>query len=235
VATDEPSAVKTSGDGGSLAVEIRGERLLLHPDRALIWPARRMLFIADPHFGKDDIFRRAGIALPRGPVIADLQRLTALIEENACERLVVLGDFVHAATVEGDSFLHAFALWSRAHANVITSVIAGNHDRRERAEKWSSAARWHSAPLLEPPFVFAHEPGMRDDGYVLCGHIHPVLRIAQRRDRLRVPVFWERPGYLVLPSFGTFTGGANIRPDPSDKVYAAGPERVIPLSVRRFR
>ena len=218
-----------------LRIELRGEPVLLHPDRALIWPARRTLLVADTHFGKDDTFRRAGIALPRGPAIADLQRLTALLEAHDCQRLVVLGDFVHSATVEGDAFLHAFALWRRAHASVSVEVVAGNHDRYEKTAKWDGMARWHRAPLIEPPFVLAHEPVGREEGYVLAGHIHPVLRIAGRSERLRVPVFWQRSDYLVLPSFGSFTGGANIQPGETDKVYAAGPERVIPLSVRSFR
>jgi len=214
---------------GAYETEVRGERVLLHPDRALIWPARHTLLIADPHFGKDDVFRRAGIALPRGPAIVDLQRLTSLIEVHGCERLVVLGDFVHAATHDGDSFLHAFALWRRSHAQLVVDVIAGNHDRRENAARWTAVARWHRVPLVEGPFVFAHEPAPSERGYVVAGHIHPVMHLTRVRRRLRVPVFWQRPDYLVMPSFGSFTGGATIAPDDGDKVYAVGPERVIPL------
>jgi uncharacterized protein len=220
---------------GALSIEIREELVQLLPDRAVVLPRRRTLIVADPHFGKDDLFRRAGIAVPRGPAVTDLQRLTAMLEAHGCERLVVLGDFLHAATRTGDSFLHAFALWRRAHSDVTVEVIAGNHDRLERREKWSGLAVWHASPLVEPPFVFAHEPAAHLDGYVLAGHIHPVLRITARSHRLRVPVFWQRPEVLVLPSFGSFTGGANISPLPADRLYAAGPERVIPLSARSYR
>ena len=120
---------------GIAELDLRGEKLLLHPDRALIWPARRALIVADPHFGKDDIFRRAGIALPRGPAIDDLQRLSQLIRAQSCDRLVILGDFVHGATREGDSFLHAFATWRAAHPPWRSTIVAGNHDRREAATR----------------------------------------------------------------------------------------------------
>jgi hypothetical protein len=33
----------------------------------------------------------------------------------------------------------------------------------------------------------------------------------------------------VMPSFGSFTGGAAITPESGDRVFAIGPERVIPL------
>jgi metallophosphoesterase superfamily enzyme len=45
-------------------------------------------------------------------------------------------------------------------------------------------------------------------------------------------VFWQRSDALVLPSFGFFTGGADIVPAPGDRVYAVGPERVVALAVR---
>lgn len=214
---------------GSLEIEIDGEQMLLHPDRALLWQARKTVLIADPHFGKDDVFRRAGIALPRGPAITDLQRLTALIDANRYERLVVLGDFLHAPTHASDSFLHAFGVWRSAHAQLSIDLVAGNHDRRENVERWRTAARWHSSAIVEPPFVFAHEPGSDPRGYVLGGHIHPVMHLSCVRRRLRVPVFWKRPEYLVMPSFGSFTGGAIIAPEKGDAVFAVGPERVIPI------
>jgi len=213
----------------AMAVELRGERVLLDPQRALIWPARRTVLIADPHFGKDDVFRRAGIALPPGTANADLTRLTALIEAHACERLLVLGDFLHGATQTGDGFLPEFAAWRRAHTDLAVEVIAGNHDRRERSANWTGSVEWHTKPVVDRPFVFSHEPLPDARGYVIAGHLHPVYHLSRIRRRLRVPVFWQRADLLVMPSFGSFTGGAPIRPGPADRVFAVGPERVIAL------
>ncbi len=212
---------------GTLELTLRGERILLHPARALLWPARATLIVADTHFGKDDVFRRAGIPLPRGPAITDLQRLSELLRSYHCQRLIILGDFVHGATRSGDDFLHAFALWRRAHAQLTIEVVAGNHDRRENPQRWQAHIRWHSADVSESPFVLAHHPADSDKGYVLAGHVHPVLRMRRRHGGTRVPVFWRRPGHLVLPSFGSLTGGMNISPAPADRVYLATPDTVM--------
>jgi len=212
-------------------IEVRGEQLRLHPGRAVVWPARATLIVADPHFGKDDIFRRAGIAVPRGPAIADLQRLTELVTGHGCTRLVVLGDFLHGVTQAGDSFLHAFRLWRQAHGGLTVDIVVGNHDRRESAQVWQQLVGWHTRPLVEPPFVFAHEPAAHAEGYVLAGHIHPVMRLRRRSGAGRVPVFWQRRDYLVLPSFGSMTGGADVAFELGDQLFAAGPERVIRLPV----
>jgi uncharacterized protein len=215
----------------TLPISLRDEQLLLHPARALLWPARATLLVADTHFGKDDVFRRAGIAMPRGPAVTDLQRLSQLIETYSCERLVILGDFLHAATHRGDAFLHAFNLWKQAHRQLAVEIVAGNHDRYENTARWHGLMRWHAQSLQEPPFVFAHQPHDSDAGYVLAGHIHPVLRLQRRLGAGRVPVFWRRAGHMVLPSFGSLTGGANIMADAGDELYAAGPERVMLLPV----
>jgi len=219
----------TTPSSEGVVVNLCGEAVLLHPERALIWPARRALLIADPHFGKDDVFRRAGIALPTGTVNEDLARLTALIEAHACERLLVLGDFVHAATRAGDSFLAAFSDWRALHRSLVVDVIAGNHDRREQVARWHGVIQWHATSLVQPPFVFSHIPVPDARGYVIAGHLHPVFHLSRARRRLRVPVFWQQRDVLVMPSFGSFTGGATIRPAATDALYAVGPERVIAL------
>jgi DNA ligase-associated metallophosphoesterase len=208
-------------------VEIAGETLHLLPGRAVYWPRERSLIVADTHFGKDDVFRRAGIALPRGPAIADLQRLTTLLTATESARLVVLGDFLHGATRPGDSFPRAFAAWRAAHASLSIDVAGGNHDRHEARERWSGLIDWH-ARLIERPFVFAHEPQASAEGYVLAGHLHPAILLPGVAGG-RVPVFWLRRDVLVLPSFGSFTGGAIVRPERGERIYAVAPERIVPI------
>jgi metallophosphoesterase superfamily enzyme len=89
---------------------------------------------------------------------------------------------------------------------------------------------WLDAPLAEPPFVYAHEPASHAGGYVLAGHVHPVAVLGGGgRFATRVPVFWVRPGQMVLPSYGSLTRGVKVQPGPGDRLYAAAPEKVVPL------
>ena len=54
-----------SGDD-ALAIKLANEPMVLLGARALYWPARSRLIIADLHLGKSHVFRQAGIAVPRG-------------------------------------------------------------------------------------------------------------------------------------------------------------------------
>lgn len=215
-----------------LTREIRGETLLLHPERALSWPAHRLLVIADTHFGKSSVFARHGIAVPAGPDGLDRQRINALLHTTCSERLLVLGDFLHGPVASDSEVALQLGEWVQALRPVQLMLVTGNHDRTA-ATGWHSAADWEGDFLDEGPFRFTHQVAgaTRPGGsYVFCGHIHPVAALgAFRKRRPRIPVFWERPDSMVLPSFGLFTGGYRIRPDDGGRVFVAGPECVVEL------
>ena len=66
----------------------------------------------------------------------------------------------------------------------------------------------------------------RDARYVIAGHLHPAYRISGRVDSLRLPCFWVRERYAVLPAFGEFTGGWAVRAEPGDRVFVTDDEQV---------
>ena len=76
--------------------------------------------------------------------------------------------------------------------------------------------------------MLRHHPGDDARGYGLAGHLHPAWRLPGR-SAPRLPAFWARAGHMVLPAFGDFTGGMGIRPDAGDRIWVAGPERVVPV------
>ena len=64
-----------------LAVDIAGETLWLLADKALYWPARQALLIADAHFGKAATYRVLGQPVPQGTTARNLQRLDQLLHD----------------------------------------------------------------------------------------------------------------------------------------------------------
>ena len=226
-------AGSTPADAAAVTVTVAGERLELRPGRAAYWPRRQCLLLADPHFGKAGVFRRRGVAVPRGTTGGDLERLSRLLVATGARELLVLGDFLHAAPEPGEPWLHEWAAWRERHAEVTIRVVAGNHDRHARATGVDLGIAWHDEPQVMAPFVLAHEPGPDRRGYVLAGHLHPVLTLRGGGDRLRFPVFWLRQAVAVFPAFGAFTGGHGVAPGQGDRVYAAGETAVVDCTGER--
>jgi ATP-dependent Lhr-like helicase len=79
-----------------IQIELHGEQLHLLPERVLYWPRRETLLLADPHFGKAAAFRTAGIPIPGGTTADNLTQLTRAIEQTGAQRIICLGDLLHA-------------------------------------------------------------------------------------------------------------------------------------------
>lgn len=205
-------------------IEVCGERLVLRPDRSLFWPRARALVVADPHFGKADAFRAAGLPVP-GDAAGPLARLAAALADTAARRLLVLGDFWHARAGRTDRVAADLAAWRAARPDLRIDLIRGNHDRAGPPPpgwgEWADAS-------FEPPFAFAHHPQLSVAGYTLAGHLHPGVVLG--RERLRLACFWFGPRVGVLPAFGDFTGAAEVRAAAGDRVFAVAGAEVVDVS-----
>jgi DNA ligase-associated metallophosphoesterase len=212
----------------TLAWRIAGEDVLLDSERAVYWPREKTLIVADVHLGKGSVFRRSGIAVPTGSTQHDLQRLASLIARHRARRLLVLGDLFHARLDDVEPWHAQFDAFRRQHTGLRIEVVQGNHDERSGAPpQWH--LNWLDAPHVEPPFALMHDATPSALGHALGGHVHPVFKLQTRRERLRLPVFWLREALTVLPSFGVFTGGWEVRPHDGDRLVAAAAEGLVVL------
>lgn len=211
---------------------IAGERLLLLPQRALFWPAQRMLVIADIHFGKAASFRAGGIPVPRGTTTENLRALDALIDRWQAAHILFLGDFLHARHAHATATMAAIAAWRMRRAGLQLTLVRGNHDRHAGDPPAGLAMQVVDEPWAIGPFLFAHHPDPQPHGYVLAGHVHPVYRLATRGDALRLPCFLFGATTALLPSFGAFTGGHPVMPAAGERLFVAADDQVIEIPVR---
>jgi hypothetical protein len=234
--------------GTPRTIAIDGEALALYGERALHWPAIDALLIADLHLGKGEVFRRAGLAVPRGGTASDLARLAALLGATRASRLLILGDVLHGALHADAGWREDWATFRAAHRALNVEAIVGNHDRAllprvaastaDAALASKAAASGSGAEALglalrddgavERGIALCHEPDRAPAGRPsLCGHWHPAAAVP---DLGKLPAFWWRAAerQLVLPAFSTFTGRRVPRPSRGDALYACAGHAVLP-------
>ncbi|NHZ97325.1 ligase-associated DNA damage response endonuclease PdeM [Massilia sp. CCM 8734] len=207
-------------------MRLADEAVLLLPEKALYWPARQMLVIADIHFGKAASFRAQGVPVPRGTTSDNLAALDALLAAHPTREIVFLGDFLHARAAHASATLATMLAWRARHPNLILTLVRGNHDKHAGDPAASLAIGMVDEPHTVGPFAFCHHPDIGAPGYVLAGHVHPVYRLSTRLDSLRLPCFLIGPTRMVLPSFGAFTGGFAVTPGPGEHVCVSSGEAV---------
>ena len=219
------------GSRSDAIAEIAGERLVLLPERAVYWQRARTLLVADPHFGKAAAFRAAGVPVPRGTTTGSLARLDAALSRTDAVRVVFLGDFLHAREGREPETTRVVGEWRRRHAAIDMVLVRGNHDTRAGDPGPEIDIGCVDGPAAESPFVFTHKPAVSDDGYVICGHLHPAARLTGAgRETLRLPCFWANARTMVLPAFGEFTGVADIDAQPGDRVWVVADGAVLDVS-----
>jgi len=210
--------------------------ILLLPGRAALLPASRTLLMADLHLGKAATFRRAGIPVPEGSAQRDLARVAELVRSYEARRLIVLGDLFHARSGCSPQVFAEFAELRSQIASTAVVLVMGNHDRAVGRLPDSLGLDACVPCLDEPPFHFVHEPatGVESsarDLFTVAGHLHPTISIrSPSGDRLADRCFVAEPTVLVLPAFGSFTGGHRIVPRESMRLWIARDDGVADVS-----
>ena len=210
-----------------ISVNIEGQRLFLHPYKAMYWSEESMLVVSDLHLGKIAHFRRAGIYLPDHASMDNYERLSSLLLEFEPKSLLLLGDLFHSQLNNDWKYFSDLRQTFR-HVDVI--LVLGNHDILEE-----EIFRKNDVAIMDRkqvgPFLFTHHPLDHPTGYNIAGHIHPGVRlVGDAKQTLRLPCFYFRRKQAILPAFGTFTGISLVYPRPEDQVFVISEEELIDVS-----
>jgi DNA ligase-associated metallophosphoesterase len=179
---------------------------------ALYWPEQSGLVVADLHLEKGSSFARRGILLPPYDTTETLACLARLIARYAPRLVIALGDNFH----DGDGPAR-LADGNRASLAALQRGrdwvwIAGNHDPEPADGIGGTFAEMLGLGAL----VFRHEPTRDAVEGEIAGHLHPVARVVQRGRAVSRRCFASDGKRMVMPAFGAYTGGLNIR----DRAFA---------------
>ncbi|MBX2816899.1 MAG: ligase-associated DNA damage response endonuclease PdeM [Saprospiraceae bacterium] len=205
-------------------VEVAGEELVLHHHKAVYWPDRQALILADLHLGKIDHFRNSGLYVPAIAAMDNYERMSSLMLDFEVKRLIVVGDLFHS-TLNAD--WKNFATFRTTFASVDFDLVIGNHDILDVA-LWEKNNVSVYQSLTVGPFSFSHYEEEIFGTYNLSGHVHPGVRlIGSPGHSLTLPCFHFGKSSGILPAFGTFTGLSVLSPQRDDQVIVIGDEELI--------
>jgi uncharacterized protein len=189
--------------------DFQAASLLADASGALYWPETETLAVADLHLEKGSAFAANGTPLPPYDSRETLRRLSAVLRRHRPRRVICLGDSFHDSdgasrlardeidTLRGLTAAHEW-IW-----------ITGNHDPEPPAGLGGIATpEYRSANL-----VFRHEAARKAEGEI-SGHYHPKASVSARNRRVGGRCFVTDGRRLILPAFGAYAGGLDVR-DPA--------------------
>lgn len=199
------------------ALLFQGHRLEARGSGALYWPEEALLCVSDLHLGKSArAARRWGVQLPPYDVEDTLNRLEDEITTTQPETVLCLGDSFDDLSAARDLSDTAKERLLTLQAGRLWIWAEGNHDPGP-----VEIGGTHVAQFCRAGLTFRHiaEPSATGE---ISGHYHPKAAVKTRARTITRPCFLVDQKRLILPAFGTYTGG--LRSSDAALTRLMGPE-----------
>ena len=225
------------GEGKDHRVNVAGVTLVADPGGAMYWPDEKLLVVADLHLEKGSAYAARGVLLPPYDTATTLARLARLIERYAPRCVIALGDNFHdggGPARMSDANRSALRVLQKGRDWL---WITGNHDPAPADGVGGSFAD----VLALGPLTFRHEPSPQSCEGEVAGHLHPLARVARRGRAVSRRCFATDGQRLVMPAFGAYAGGLNVRDRAIASLFGAlsftahmlGDSRLYAIAVAR--
>lgn len=207
LASPSPAYAFAASPCGGLRTRLNGAAVTLRASGALWLEEQRTLVVADLHLEKGSAYAMRGQMLPPYDTRETLRRLQAEVMATLPDAVVLLGDTFHDRKSE-DRLARDDAQTLRSLAGATRLIwVIGNHDADgPRALPGDVADELSVAGL-----TLRHEPVDGPQVGEVAGHLHPCARVVASRGSVRRRCFVTDGSRMVVPAFGAYAGGLNIR------------------------
>ncbi|PWV99883.1 putative phosphoesterase [Hoeflea marina] len=203
------AALAAHADAGPAMAEfsVHGTAVTCDPNGILMLPDSGVMVVSDLHLEKGAAFARRGLMLPPYDTAATLARLAVAIARHDPKTVISLGDSFH----DRNGSIHMPDIYRAGLRELQRGRdwiwVEGNHDPDAPAGLDGS---WCSEVHIET-LCLRHEPSARAAAGEIAGHLHPVARVVRRGKAVRRACFASDGTRLLMPAFGSTTGGLELR------------------------
>lgn len=204
----------------STLINVAGESVHLRSAGTLWVPQFSTLVVADLHLEKGSAYAMGGQLLPPYDTRDTLERLATEIRTLNPQRLVLLGDSLHdmdAVNRVARDDAHAIRQLARS---LELKWISGNHDPDGGAPFGGQSVETLNLGRLK----LCHEPKSGEAFGEVAGHLHPCAKLRGSGITIRQRCFITDGQRLILPAFGSYTGGLNVLDEAFSGLFVCQPD-----------
>lgn len=171
----------------------------------------KTIVISDIHFGKGTSINKKGGYVPPYEIIETIKKLKKKIDYYSPLRIISLGDSFHDKFSISDMNRSDLSEINKITNKVEFIWINGNHDQNIIDKDRIGGVFMEY--LKEDNFVYKH---IRTDNYKknefeFTGHFHPKFSLKINNSSYFYKCFILTENFCILPSFGIYTGGLDIK------------------------
>jgi uncharacterized protein len=211
-----PLSMRQCGLSKEHRITLAGLDFIPELSGALYVPEMRTLLVADLHLEKASNMARRGVHLPPYDTRASLSQLQAVIEVTEPRQIIFLGDSFHDNEARERIDANDLATLRDITGRVDTIWITGNHDPKPPTDIGGRIVD----EVVLGAITLRHEPQDLSEGeFEIAGHLHPGAGVSQRGRHIRCKCFIANACRVVMPAFGSFTGGLGVSAPPFKRVF----------------
>jgi DNA ligase-associated metallophosphoesterase len=204
---------------GSIRLRVNGEAVTLRPSGALWLEQHQTLVVADLHLEKGSAYAARGQMLPPYDTADTLRRLNQEVTALEPRRLILLGDSLHDGQAEARLAPTDVDQIDRLAQGLELLWVIGNHD--------ADGARDLPGQTMDEihinQLILRHEPLPAPQPGEVAGHLHPCAKVVGKGRSVRRRCFATDGQRLILPAFGAYAGGLNLRDEAFSPLFVKPP------------
>ena len=186
-------------------INFHEHELQIHKEGFLYWIEKKCAIVSDLHLEKGSSYAVTGQFIPPYDSYETLNRLLGFIKKHKVTKLILLGDTFHDEGAYKRMSIKAKSLFNRIIENYKVIFVLGNHESKMKIDNLN----FHKEYIIDNVH-FLHE-AVHNNFLQISGHFHPVASIKLSRKKITEKCLIHSNNHLILPSFGEFTGGLNIK------------------------
>ena len=205
--------------GNGREIVVAGQSCMADTSGALYLAGSRTLIVSDLHLEKGSSFARRGMLIPPYDTVATLMHLKRVVEHFEPARVIALGDSFHDRQAAERLSDHNRATIEELQDKRNWIWVTGNHDP---APPYGLAGEVCDEIRIGA-LILRHEPQAGASMGEIAGHLHPVARVVTARGSLRRRCFVSDGARCILPAFGAYAGGLNLRNEAFASLFQDAP------------
>ena len=184
-------------------------RLQICKEGVLFWLEKEVAIVSDLHLEKGSSYASNGQYLPPYDSEETLKNLLNILDNYKVKKVILLGDTFHDKDAFNRMASKARFLFEELIKYYTVIFILGNHENKVKID----TIQFYREYVIDDLY-FLHEASKRNIPQI-SGHFHPVASINTGSKKITAKCIIHTDLNLILPSFGEFTGGLNIK----NKIY----------------
>ena len=198
-------------------IDFNKQKFQISKEGVLFWFEKKIAIISDLHLEKGSGYAPTGQFIPPYDSEETLKKLLNSTKQYDIKKIILLGDTFHDKNAFSRMSKKVIFLLEKFLKKYEVIFVLGNHEDNMELENITFLDEY----VLDG-IHFIHQASKKHI-YQISGHYHPIATVSTGSKKITGKCVIQLKYNLILPSFGVYTGGLNIKNSIFKEIFEKEP------------